>query len=246
MRPQVLQSWRLNWLIWSTLSDERRFMKSLLELIALAVGLGVWIQYDYNSAGVVSFLLFIIFAITVLTGYGLPRFKGRGKALVAVLITGTYMSIAGDSMNKETEALLANLKTTDETAYLAKLKEHDENRWFRELSRMDPEAHALEIAARDAKADRERLAACSSGKEVMAYVMMQDAVKDRLKAPATAKFPARMGKGTKHLGDCIFRVRGTFDAQNGFGALIRGSFEGEIKYFPEEGTWLALDLSVNG
>jgi hypothetical protein len=37
---------------------------------------------------------------------------------------------------------------------------------------------------------------------------------------------------------------GQFDAQNGFGAMIGGTFSGTTEYFPESGSWRTLTLDV--
>lgn len=220
------------------------------ELSALVVAFAIFIELDYNSAGMVALLLCVVWAFTILTGMGLPRFKHRGKATLAFLISATFLMVAGSMRLEETEARLAELKGTDNEAYLELLKSHDDTRWLTELSRLKPEEYAAVTAARRAegiaKAQADRKKACTSSKEGYAYVMMQGYVKERLKAPSTAEFPTLQGQGTKHLGDCLYQVVGTFDAQNGFGAMIRGRFEGKIRYLPAEEAWQAITLEVNG
>lgn len=90
----------------------------------------------------------------------------------------------------------------------------------------------------------ERLAQCRDH-EVEAYTMIKADVRRVLVAPSTAEFPWRYDAGTGHLGDCLYRVNGHFDAQNGFGAMLRGTFSGTIRYFPERGSWQTQSLSVN-
>jgi len=90
----------------------------------------------------------------------------------------------------------------------------------------------------------ERLAQCRDH-EVEAYTMIKADVRQVLVAPSTAEFPWRYDAGTGHLGDCLYRVNGHFDAQNGFGAMLRGTFTGTIRYFPERGSWQTQSLSVN-
>lgn len=90
----------------------------------------------------------------------------------------------------------------------------------------------------------ERLAQCRDH-EVEAYTMIKADVRRVLVAPSTAEFPWRYDAGTGHLGDCLYRVNGHFDAQNGFGAMLRGTFTGTIRYFPERGSWQTQSLSVN-
>jgi hypothetical protein len=50
----------------------------------------------------------------------------------------------------------------------------------------------------------------------------QELVKDRLSAPGTAKF---VDVVFKDIDGKSFEVLGEFDAQNGFGAFLRGSFK---------------------
>lgn len=66
----------------------------------------------------------------------------------------------------------------------------------------------------------------------MAYIMMEDFVKNRLKAPKTAEFPSVWSGRDKHvtyLGNQRYRIASYVDAQNSFGALIRNHFVGEIE-----------------
>lgn len=91
-----------------------------------------------------------------------------------------------------------------------------------------------------------RLAECTDRKASQAYVMLQADVRRGLVAPSTARFPGRYGAGTRHVGDCVYQVNGHFDAQNGFGAILRGTFTGTIRYFPERGSWRTLTLDVQG
>ena len=104
---------------------------------------------------------------------------------------------------------------------------------------------AEEVAARALQAEADLQAECQ-GNEALAYVMIQTDVRNALKAPSTAKFPGRYGNRTDYLGDCTYRVVGQFDAQNAFGAMLRGSFEGLIAYFPDEGSWRTIALTIDG
>ena len=76
--------------------------------------------------------------------------------------------------------------------------------------------------------------------------MIQSDVRKSLHAPSTADFPGRYGAGTGHIGNCVYQVVGIFDAQNGFGAMIRDTFIGTTEYFPESGSWRTLTLDVQG
>lgn len=76
----------------------------------------------------------------------------------------------------------------------------------------------------------------------LAAVRLQRAVEARLKAPATADFglisflPA---------GECRFNGFGHVDAQNGFGALIRTKFVGQVEYDPASDGWRVVDVSFD-
>ncbi|CUI27628.1 hypothetical protein [Cognatishimia activa] len=104
---------------------------------------------------------------------------------------------------------------------------------------VDPNTHISD-------AEANRLAECTDQKISRAYVMIQSDVRRSLRSPSTAEFPGRYGIGTRHLGNCIYQVVGHFDAQNGFGAIIRGTFTGTTEYFPESGSWQTLTLDVRG
>ncbi len=65
----------------------------------------------------------------------------------------------------------------------------------------------------------------------MAQVVCEKAVKQRLKAPATAQFesPERT-----LLGNERFSITGTVDAQNGFGALLRMNYSCAVQFTGSE------------
>jgi hypothetical protein len=68
---------------------------------------------------------------------------------------------------------------------------------------------------------------------VMMYVQCQELVKDRLKAPSTAKFPAitQVKKGTfGEPEDSLYRIIGFVDAQNTFGAALRSDFKCDMRW----------------
>ena len=70
-----------------------------------------------------------------------------------------------------------------------------------------------------------------SDQQKAAYqVAAKDAVSARLKAPSTAKFDIK--QVIRY--DNSVTVRGTVDAQNGFGAMVRGMFFVKIKADPGE------------
>ena len=113
----------------------------------------------------------------------------------------------------------------------------------REAEQAEADRVAAEERAREAEAAR--LRACTDAKAGEAYVMMQADVRRMQVAPSTAVFPGRYGAGTRHLGDCLYQVNGQFDSQNGFGAMLRGTFSGTIRHFPETRSWQTQTLTVD-
>lgn len=80
----------------------------------------------------------------------------------------------------------------------------------------------------------------------MAYIMMEEYVKQRLKAPSGAEFPGVFDGMQDHitsLGDQKYRIVSYVDAQNSFGAKIRVGFVGEIQQTSEE-QWQLLSLNL--
>jgi flagellar basal body-associated protein FliL len=79
-----------------------------------------------------------------------------------------------------------------------------------------------------------------------AYVMMQDFVKDRLKAPASARFPGDDDRGVHIYGsdNQKYLVSGYVDAQNSFGALVRNYYGGELEQ-TSENRWRLLSLEFS-
>lgn len=218
----------------------------ILELFALGYALH-FLQQKYASAQTaVAMLLFCVFTFTLITGKGFPHFRHRGKALLFLVVAG-FFSLQGAVMfDEQREVRWAGLRESDPAAYLTELREVDADRWFAELRELDPDAHAAEATSRAEQAQADRLAACSDQKTSLAYVMIQADVRRSLRAPSTAEFPGRYGAGTRNMGNCVYQVFGQFDAQNGFGAMIRGTFSGTTEYFPESGSWRTLMLDVQG
>jgi hypothetical protein len=67
--------------------------------------------------------------------------------------------------------------------------------------------------------------------------LCEDAVKGRLKAPATAQFS---GFEQEELDARLTAVRGSVDSENGFGAMIRSSFKCHV-LDDEEATVMYID-----
>ena len=227
----------------------RAFVRSqilILELIALGTALFFLQKINASAQTLLATMLFLVATFTVVTGKGFPHFRHRGKALLVMFLSGFFVLLGAVVFDQEREVRLAELRETDPTIYLSELREIDEDRWFEELRALDPDAHAAEAERRTALAETERLAQCTDQKITLAYVMIQEDVRRSLRAPSTAEFPGRFGAGTRNLGNCVYQVFGQFDAQNGFGAMIRGTFNGTTEYFPERGSWRTLTLDVQG
>ena len=81
----------------------------------------------------------------------------------------------------------------------------------------------------------------------MAYIMVEDFVKRRLKAPSTADFPSAWsgrGKMVDDVGNQTYAIDSYVDAQNSFGAQIRMRFAARIKQVSErEWQLIALDMA---
>lgn len=79
-----------------------------------------------------------------------------------------------------------------------------------------------------------------------ASIMMQDFVKDRLKAPSTASFKPGYSDSVTRLEGQKYRVEAWVDAQNGFGAKIRNFYIGEIEQIKKDSWELrSLEFSKN-
>ncbi len=113
----------------------------------------------------------------------------------------------------------------------------------------ETERHAQLKAEREkqqaAAAEAEKRRDLCEEQTTAAFVMTQDVVARRLKAPRTAKFPyitdpevvVRPGS------DCSYSVVAYVDAQNGFGAMLRTRYVATIKAFPD-GRWQIQDLKI--
>ena len=70
----------------------------------------------------------------------------------------------------------------------------------------------------------------SRGGESSARYMVEQFVKDKLKAPATAKFPSWGDRAdVTDIGNFRYRVSGYVDSQNGFGAMIRTHYVAVVR-----------------
>lgn len=86
----------------------------------------------------------------------------------------------------------------------------------------------------------------SEDNSTMAYIMIQDFVKDRLKSPSTAEFPGARERRqhTKRLGDGRYGINSWVESQNSFGAQIRTRFAAIIRQTGED-TWQLEQLAFD-
>ncbi|NWC24082.1 hypothetical protein HX787_20195 [Pseudomonas tolaasii] len=80
----------------------------------------------------------------------------------------------------------------------------------------------------------------------MAFVMSQNFVKQRLKAPSTASFPYITDSGVRVdvIPNCSFGVSAYVDAQNAFGASIRNRYTVKMSYDRASKMWRATELNI--
>lgn len=222
------------------------FLIAYLELTALTVLLVILTYAHVEVAMWTTFGIFVVATLCLLFGWKPPRITGRFKAFMVMFVCFGAAIFMGPKIQAHQEAELAHLRATDVEAYLTTLRSQDEVRWLNALKELRPEQYEVEAKRRQNTAKAAYLAECTDDKAGMAYVMLQNEVREQLRAPSTADFPGRYEPGTRHLGDCIYQVFGKVDAQNGFGAMLRTTFEGRIQYFPESGGWRTLELRVEG
>lgn len=79
-----------------------------------------------------------------------------------------------------------------------------------------------------------------NGSKYGAQGACEDFVEARLKAPATADFNHA---SETHLGDAVWRVSGTVDSENSFGAKVRTSFVCETEYDGDH-KWTLVSLDA--
>ena len=85
----------------------------------------------------------------------------------------------------------------------------------------------------------------SIGKKVEAWAATTMLIKDRLKAPRTARFNGGAWN-VVYLGNNRYRVKGSVDSQNSFGAMIRTTFQAIVRDEGDEHqTWILEDLQTS-
>ena len=79
--------------------------------------------------------------------------------------------------------------------------------------------------------------------EISAFVMSEEFVKNRLKAPATADFPWYDRSFVSDLGGGRFKVSANVDSKNSFGAKIRTHYTCVLKYKGED-AWILESIEL--
>ncbi|MCU1717940.1 hypothetical protein NTD81_12510 [Pseudomonas sp. 5P_3.1_Bac2] len=96
------------------------------------------------------------------------------------------------------------------------------------------------------RASKTTRSSIDGGQEMMAFVMCQKPITDRLTSPSSAKFPhsGKSGVSSTHVGGGVYDVVGYVDSQNGFGAMLRSTWNCKIKENDNK-TWTALDVNIS-
>ncbi len=245
------------------------FLKAVGIIILLFFGTAILSAASPQLGLYVAIAFLVVPAIAIIKPIPKLKLGHRGFSLAVILFVGLPATIATTGIvSDQREANFAALKETDPSAYLAALKDYDQSRWIAELKTIDPEQHAIEVAriaeeevrrreeeakqqeeervAAEAEAKQRRLEECGEKNESMAFVMSQEFVKRRLRAPATADFPSWPSEyRSQAIGDCKYQVITYVDAQNGFGALIRSRYSATMLLHPDEGSWSALEVNMS-
>jgi hypothetical protein len=79
--------------------------------------------------------------------------------------------------------------------------------------------------------------------EAGAWTACQQFVESRLRAPSTADYPWDYPRYTTHLGSGKYRARAYVDAENGFSAKVRSSFDCQVQW-DGGGTYRLIDLII--
>lgn len=81
------------------------------------------------------------------------------------------------------------------------------------------------------------------GDAVGAYVICKDFVRDRLRAPGTARFPSVTRAEVGELAGDRWRVRAWVDAENAFGGEVRAEWECVVAYVGDD-EWRLEGLDI--
>ena len=167
--------------------------------------------------------------------------KRRWGCWLVIAFIISFFIFAFWSMQKEAEAW-QRLRPADVSA----------DKWSERLDICNEASIALEqcasqpmktIKAAAEKVRAERHAAfCAEDATSLAGRRAEEAVRGSLKSPATADFSGA-DRRVAHEG-CAYTVRGTVDAQNSFGALLRSSYRVKLLRM-ENDEWLVTAVNVD-
>lgn len=91
------------------------------------------------------------------------------------------------------------------------------------------------------------LAKETSGQSTMAFIQCKNYVRNHLKAPSTADFPF-IDNMTSDIGNGVYVVNSYVDAQNGFGAMIRSTYQCKVQYIggdnADQKNWRLIDIEI--
>ncbi|NFH40674.1 hypothetical protein [Clostridium sporogenes] len=78
------------------------------------------------------------------------------------------------------------------------------------------------------------------------YYGVQEEVKNKLKAPSTAKFPIYDESFVEQIDSTHYKVNCYVDAENGFGAKIRSNYTCDIEYeYEDDSSYSIKNLSID-
>jgi len=110
-----------------------------------------------------------------------------------------------------------------------------------------PEIDIEKLAAERAQeeVDRPSLKPTSSHSQNLALFAARDFVKERLKAPRTAKWPGWFDTDERvtHLGGGTYAILSYVDAENSFGAMLRMHYVCKVRYVGI-GEWRLEELNI--
>lgn len=78
---------------------------------------------------------------------------------------------------------------------------------------------------------------------ITAFVMSEEFVKRKLKAPDSAKFPSFEDSFVRDLGNGVYEVTAYVDAQNSFGATLRNRFYCKLRHTGGD-NWMADSVEI--
>lgn len=187
--------------------------KLLKILVAAVAVLALWYVLGLTGMGLLALVGGTLYAIAG-TFRPLPPFKSTGQAKAAVILVPVVSS-----------AMLFMAAKHEDEKRLADLKEANPAAYYAEYARK-------EIAAKEREDRAARRERCSDA--VSAFTFAQSAMRERLKAPSTAKLASITESTTQDLECGVYAVRSYVDAQNSFGAMIRTHFVARVRHLGDD------------